>query len=107
MFGNAEVWVVVVEWDSSMDLAIYTAPTIEDAQRTARQAVIDTFNETVEDYDPDGCRAFVLNDSARLEDDRLVIELTDEAWLEELHGTTTQPWVTIERHDVAINPVSR
>ena len=96
MFGDTEVWVIVIEWGDLDDIEILVSPTEAEAQAAARRAVIETFWSTVPEYDPNGCREFVLAES----------ELSDSEWLSELHEQTTVPWVTIERHIVAINPVS-
>ena len=97
MFGDTEVWVVVIEWGDLDDIEIRVAPTEAIARKTARVAAVEQMKLTVPEYNPDGCREFVLADS----------ELDDAAWLAELHEMTTVPWVTIERHEVSINPVSR
>lgn len=97
MFGDTEVWVVVIEWGDLDDIEIRVAPTETIARKAARVAVIETMKQTVPEYNPEGCREFVLAES----------ELDDAAWLAELHEMTTVPWVTIERHEVSINPVSR
>lgn len=96
MFGDTEVWIAVIEWGSSMDLDILSEPTEAEIQAATRGRVIETFMATVPEYDPDGCREFVLAES----------ELDDAAWLAELRDLTTQPWITIERHVVPINPAS-
>ncbi len=97
MFGDTEVWVVVIEWGDLDDIEIRVAPTETIARKAARVAVVEMMKQTVPEYNPDGCREFVLADS----------ELDDAAWLAELHEIATVPWVTIERHEVSINPVSR
>ena len=96
MFGNTEVWVVVIEWGDLDDIDIRVAPNETIARKTARVAVIEQMKATVPEYNPDGCREFVLAES----------DLDDAAWLAALHEIATVPWVTIERHVVAINPVS-
>ena len=96
MFGDTEVWVVAIEWGDLDDIEILVSPTEAEAQAAARRAVIETFWSTVPEYNPDGCREFVLAES----------DLDDAAWLAELHDQTTEPWVTIERHTVPINLVS-
>lgn len=96
MFGNTEVWVVVIEWESDRTPTIIVAASEENAQCEARQSTIETMASAVDSYDPDGCRDFVLSDSA----------LDDEHWLAELRELATVPWVTIERHLVEINPAS-
>ena len=98
MFGNTEVWVAVIEWGSLDDIEILVSPTEAEAQAAARRAVIETFRATAPEYNPDGCRGFVLT---------YLPDLDDAAWLAELHDQTTEPWVTIERHTVPINPVSQ
>lgn len=90
MFGNTEVWVVVVE--AIGDIQIHTAPTKAEAQAAARRMVITEMESTVPEYNPDGT---------------LVVDLDDNTWLAELRDLTTQPWVTIEKHIVPINPVSQ
>ena len=97
MFGDTEVWVVVIEWGDLDDIEIRVAPTETIARKAARVAVVEMMKQTVPEYNPDGCREFVLADS----------ELDDAAWLAELHEIATAPWVTIEKHIVPINPVSR
>ena len=97
MFGDTEVWVVVIEWGDLDDIEIRVAPTETIARKAARVAVVEMMKQTVPEYNPDGCREFVLADS----------ELDDAAWLAELHEIATVPWVTIEKHIVPINPVSR
>ena len=96
MFGDTEVWVVVIEWGDLDDIDIRVAPNQTIARKTARIAVIEMMKATVPEYNPDGCREFVLAES----------DLDDTAWLAALHEIATVPWVTIERHVVAINPVS-
>ena len=97
MFGDTEVWVVVIEWGDLDDIEIRVAPTETIARKAARVAVVEMMKQTVPEYNPDGCREFVLADS----------ELDDAAWLAELHEIATVPWVTIEKHIVPINPVSQ
>lgn len=96
MFGDTEVWVIVIEWGDLDDIEIRVAPTETIARKAARVAVIEQMKATVPEYNPDGCREFVLAES----------DIDDAAWLAALHEITTVPWVTIERHVVAINPVS-
>ena len=96
MFGDTEVWVIVIEWGDLDDIDIRVAPNETIARKTARVAVIEQMKATVPEYNPDGCREFVLTHS----------NLRDDEWLEYLREATTVPWVTIERHVVAINPVS-
>ena len=96
MFGNTEVWVIVVEWGDLDDVEIRVAPNETIARKTARIAVVEQMKATVPEYNPDGCREFVLAES----------DIDDAAWLAVLHEIATVPWVTIERHVVAINPVS-
>ena len=96
MFGDTEVWTVVIEWGDLDDIEVRVAPNGTIARKTARVAVVEQMKATVPEYNPDGCREFVLAES----------DLDDAAWLAELHELTTVPWVTIERHVVAINPVS-
>ena len=96
MFGDTEVWVVVIEWGDLDDIEIRVAPTETIARKAARVAVVEMMKQTVPEYNPDGCREFVLAES----------DLTDAEWLSQLHEIATVPWVTIERHVVAINPVS-
>lgn len=112
MFGNTEVWVVVVEVAVG-DIQIYVESTEAEAQAAARLMVIAQMESTVPEYDPDGCRQFVLDPSVILmnsdngPDGLLVADLDDAAWLAELRNQTTEPWVTIQRHIVPINPVSQ
>ena len=113
MFGNTEVWVVVIEWGDLDDVEILVSPTEAEAQAAARRAVIETMAATTPEYNPDGCREFVLEPAAILmgsdhaPDGTLVVDLDDATWLAALHEIATVPWVTIERHEVSINPVSR
>lgn len=113
MFGDTEVWVVVIEWGDLDDIEIRVAPTETIARKAARVAVVEMMKQTVPEYNPDGCREFVLDPAAILmgsdhaPDGTLVVDLDDAAWLAELHEIATVPWVTIERHEVSINPVSR
>ena len=97
MFGDTQLWVIVIEWGDLDDIEILVSPTEAEAQAAARRAVIETFWSTVPEYNPDGCREFVLAES----------DLDDAAWLAALHEIATVPWVTIERHTVPINPVSQ
>lgn len=96
MFGDTEVWVIVIEWGDLDDIDVRVAPNETIARKTARVAVVEQMKATVPEYNPDGCREFVLAES----------DLTDAEWLSQLHEIATVPWVTIERHVVAINPVS-
>lgn len=93
VFGTIAVFVAVIEWDSERDVDILVRPTREEVAGVVRQVIVETFGDTVPEYDPDGVREFVLTPS----------DLPDQEWLEELHLRTTVPWVTIEEHSMEIH----
>lgn len=102
LFGTLTVHVATIEWGDLDDIHVIVDADPEALRSAARKHVIDTFAATVPEYDPDGCRAFVLDPTAVTENGTLVSELHDQAWLNELHEATTVPWVTITEHTIPI-----
>lgn len=95
IFGIMDVFVAVIEWESDRDVDVIVAASEHEAQKAAVSAVRESMAATVETYDPDGCREFVLGD--------VPFEmLTAEEWLTSLREKTTVPWVTITQHTIPI-----
>lgn len=94
LFGHCAVHVAVIEWEGDRSPEAVVAATLDEVQAGARRAIREEMALTVPEYDPDGCRSFILSDS----------DLSDEAWLEELRELTTVPWVTLTEHTVEIRP---
>lgn len=101
LFGTMDVHIIAIEWDSDMELQLAVTTTGPNetptfaAEKLARDMVREHMALTVDNYDPDGCREFVMSDN-------LVDLITPAEWLEELREKTTVPWVTIETHTIPI-----
>ena len=98
MFGNTEVWVGVVEWGEYADLTIVCSPTVERLQANLRDAIV----EEIEARSPEARTIEMIQTLVNA-----LGHMSDDDFFTDLRERAVIPWVTIERHEVSINPVSR
>ena len=98
MFGNTEVWVGVAEWGEYADLEIVCSPTVERLQANLRDAIV----EEIEARTPEARSIEMMQTLVNA-----LGPMPDEDFFTDLQERAVVPWITIERHTVPINPVSR
>lgn len=97
MFGNTEVWVGVVEWGGLADLTVLCSPTDERLRANLRDSIVESIESIAAD-----ARSSDMSETLR----KALSSMPDEDFFLDLNERSVDPWVTIERHVLAINPVS-